>query len=190
MRSGLASEVALSIAKLLLAVICPILHVLSLSPLTAALESLLLSTVMVGLPSKNELLEKARQGREAEETIMEVEDWVIDMLNGHQRAALLAFHHLQQVIDRIQLQDTHDEHAFPSFKARLLQQELRTLVMRNTQNIHKRQIEYQKAERFIKIIQDVKKEVEGKNKKETYMHLVEEQYQTQESSYCEQCVIL
>ncbi|WJG35905.1 uncharacterized protein FOBCDRAFT_204657 [Fusarium oxysporum Fo47] len=189
--AGLASEAALSLAKLLLAVISPILHVLSLSPLTAALGSLLLSTILVGLPSKNELLEKARQGREAEETIMEVEDWAIDMLNGHQRAALLASYHLQQVIDRIELQGIHDEHALPLFTARLLQQELQTLVMRNTQNIHERLIEYQKAEQFVKRIQDVKKEVEGKNKKETYMHLVEEQYKTQEGGYCpEECVIL
>ncbi|KAJ9413961.1 hypothetical protein QL093DRAFT_2088876 [Fusarium oxysporum] len=131
-------------------------------PLTAALGSLLLSTVLVGLLSKNELSEKARQSREAEETIMEVEDGAIDMLNGQQRAALLASFHLQQVIDRIQLQDPHDGHALPLLIARLLQQELQTLVMRNTQNIHERQIGYQKAERFVKRILYVKKEVEGK----------------------------
>ncbi|EGU77682.1 hypothetical protein FOXB_11801 [Fusarium oxysporum f. sp. conglutinans Fo5176] len=112
-RAGLASEAALSLAKLLLAAISPIIHVLYLSPLPAALGSLRLSTVLVGIPSRNELLENARQGREAEETIMEVEDWAIDTLNWHQRVALLASYHLQPVIDRIQLQNNHDEHALP-----------------------------------------------------------------------------
>ncbi|EXA32927.1 hypothetical protein FOVG_15900 [Fusarium oxysporum f. sp. pisi HDV247] len=168
-RAGLASEAAISLAKLLLAAISPIIHVLYLSPLPAALGSLRLSTVLVGLPSRNELLENARQGREAEETIMEVEDWAIDMLNGHQRAAILASYHLQQVIDHIQLQNTHDEHALPLFRARLLQQELQALVIRKTQGIHGRQIEYQKAERFVKRIQDVKKEVEVRD------HLQEEE---------------
>ncbi|KAH7216356.1 hypothetical protein DER44DRAFT_653135, partial [Fusarium oxysporum] len=139
--AGLALEAALSLAKLLLAAISPIIHVLYLSSLTAALGSLRLSTVLVGLPSKNKLLENARQGREAEETILDVEDWAIDTLNGHQRVALLASYHLQQVIDRIQLQNTHDEHALPLFKARLLQQELQTLVIRKRQNIHEQLID-------------------------------------------------
>ncbi|KAF6514019.1 hypothetical protein HZS61_006275 [Fusarium oxysporum f. sp. conglutinans] len=189
-RAGSASEAALSLAKLLLAVITPIIHFLSSSPV-AALGSLLLSTLLVALPDKNELLEKAEEGRQAEETIMEVEDWAIEMLNGQQRAALLASDHLQQAVDRIELQDTHEEHCLLLAKARLLQQEIQTLVMRNTQNIHERQIKYQRAERVVKRIQDVKKEVEGKDKKETYKHLAGQVTLFRKSGWCpEACVIL
>lgn len=51
-------------------------------------------------------------------------------------------------------------------------------------SLYRQQIEYQKAERFVKRIQDMKKEVEGKNKIETYVHLVEEGHRIQESGYC------
>ncbi|KAK2122429.1 hypothetical protein NOF04DRAFT_1281920 [Fusarium oxysporum II5] len=123
--AGLASEAALSIAKLLLAAISPIIHVCTYRLLLLRLD------LFVSVLSWWGVL-----GREAEETIMEVEDWAIDTLDWHQRVALLASYHLQPVIDRIQLQNNHDEHALRLFKARLLQQELQTLVIRKRQNIH------------------------------------------------------
>jgi hypothetical protein len=126
--------------------------------------------MLLAPPDRNELLEKAEEGRQAEAKITEVEDWAIDMLNGQQRAALLASDHLRQAIGRIEFQNTHEQ-CLPPAKAKLLQQEIRTLVMRNTQNIHERQIKYQKAERIVKRIEDVEKEVEDKDKRETYEHL-------------------
>ena len=189
-RAGSASEAALSLGKLLFAVLSPIIHFLSSSPLTAAVGSLLLSTLLVTLPDKDELLEKAEEGRQAEETIMEVEDWAIDMLNGQQRAALLAYDHLRQAIDRIELQDTHEEQCVPLVEAKLLQQEIQTLVVRNTQDIHERLVKYEKAERIVKRIQDVEKEVEGKDKQETYKHLAGE-VDSFWSTWCpEACIIL
>ncbi|SCN76245.1 uncharacterized protein FFB20_05208 [Fusarium fujikuroi] len=172
--AGVASDVALSLAKLLLAVMSPILSLSSSSNVLTAIAALLLNSILAVLPSKSYLLEKVEEGQEAEEAIMKAEKWAIDNLNGSQRAALRSGHSLKQKIAALELQEIDDAQVPLLVQARLLQGGLQTLVERNTQDIHERRVKYERAKRIVTRTEEVRHKVEDKTKKETYMVLNDE----------------
>ncbi|CZR42586.1 uncharacterized protein FPRO_09889 [Fusarium proliferatum ET1] len=172
--AGVASDVALALAKLLLAVMSPILSLSSSSNVLTAIAALLLNSILAVLPSKSYLLEKVEEGQEAEEAIMKAEKWAIDNLNGSQRAALRSGHSLKQKIATLELQEIDDAQVLLLVEARLLQGGLQTLVERNTQYIHERRFKYERAKRIVTRTEEVRHKVEDKTKKETYMVLNDE----------------
>ncbi|CVK91713.1 hypothetical protein FPRO06_08685 [Fusarium proliferatum] len=172
--AGVASDVALALAKLLLAVMSPILSLSSSSNVLTAIAALLLNSILAVLPSKSYLLEKVEEGQEAEEAIMKAEKWAIDNLNGSQRAALRSGHSLKQKIAALELQEIDDAQVLLLVEARLLQGGLQTLVERNTQYIHERRFKYERAKRIVTRTEEVRHKVEDKTKKETYMVLNDE----------------
>ncbi|KAF5974760.1 hypothetical protein FBULB1_7631 [Fusarium bulbicola] len=166
--AGVASDVALSLAKLLLTVMSPILSLSSSSNVLTAVTALLLSSILALLPSKSYLLEKAKEGQEAEEAIMKVEGWAIDKLDASQFAAIRAHHSLQQHITALELQEIDNAQVLLLVQARHLQGVPQTLVERNTQDIHERRVKYETAERIATRTKEVSHKVEDKTKLETY----------------------
>ncbi|EWG38591.1 hypothetical protein FVEG_14925 [Fusarium verticillioides 7600] len=169
--AGVASDVALSLATLLLVVMSPILSLSSSlsSNILTAVAALLLNSILAVLPGKHYLIEKAKEGQEAEQEIMKVEEWAIDRLNGYQRAALRTSQSLQQNIAALELQDIDDAQVLLLVQGRHLQDVIQTLVERNTQDIHERRVKFERAERIATRTEEVTHKIEDKTKLETYM---------------------
>ncbi|KAF5591285.1 kinesin [Fusarium pseudocircinatum] len=174
--AGVASDVALSLAKLLLVVMSPILSLSSSSSsnILTVVAALLLNSILAVLPGKDYLIEKAKEGQEAEQAIMKVEEWAIDRLNGYQRAALRTSQSLQQNIAALELQEIDDAQVLLLVQGRHLQDVVQTLVERNTQDIHERRVKFERAERIATRTEEVTHKIEDKTKLETYMAVEKE----------------
>jgi hypothetical protein len=158
---------------LLLAVLAPILSHLSSFALGWPLGDIAWAATLAVLPSKERALEKAREGQEAEQKIMEVKTWAIERLNDHHRGALRASHILQRAISLRELEDQDDACALQLSHAHSLQRKLLERTEFTTKDLHKRHQSYNRAEAVWNKIEDVRKEAASKDKKEFWITTAE-----------------
>jgi hypothetical protein len=125
-----------------------------------------LALILAVLPSKEQALETAREGQEAEQRIMEVEAWAIKRLSYHYHEVLWASHVLKRAISVWEFDDQYDMLALQLSNAYTLRQKLLELTVYTTKELHKWHQSYNRAEAVWHKIEDVRKEASSKDKKE------------------------
>lgn len=159
----------LTLATLLLAVLAPILNLFNSPALGWPLGYIAWAGLLAVLPSKEQALDKAREGQEAEQRIMEVETWAIERLNDHHRGALRASHMLQRAISIRELEDQDDTCVLQLSHAQSLQRKLLERTEFTTKDLHERHQSYNRAEAVWNKIEDARKEAASKDKKEFWI---------------------
>ncbi|KAL5583814.1 hypothetical protein FOVSG1_015165 [Fusarium oxysporum f. sp. vasinfectum] len=153
----------------LLAAIVPTLTLLSSFVFGWGVGNIAMSALLALLPSKEEALEKAQQGQEAEEKVMKVEEWAIEELNNHLRESLGAFRGLEHTMRASDLAGEENSKGLQlssvlSNRHRLLQQ--MEFIMNE---LHKHHMAFNFAQRVFNKIEAVREEAADKDKREFYI---------------------
>ncbi|KAF4333202.1 kinesin [Fusarium beomiforme] len=153
----------------LLAAIGPILTLLSSFVFGWGIGNIPTNTLLDLLPSKEEALEKAQQGQEAEEKVMKVEEWAIEELNNHLGESLGAFRGLEHALRASNLAGEENANGLQLSSVRnnrrLLLQQMEFIA----NELHKHQMAFNFAQRVFNKIKAVRQEAADKDKREFYI---------------------
>ncbi|KAJ4176075.1 hypothetical protein NW767_015563 [Fusarium falciforme] len=184
----------------LLRAIVPILSLLSSFAFGWGFGYLALSGAIALLPSKEDALVKAQEGLEAEQKVMEIEEWAIEMLNDLQRDSLRSLRALERAMTACDLQGEDNEKALQANNALNCHRRLVEAIMSITKELHGRQQSFNKAKHVSDRIGVIREEAANLDNKEFWMLTaakVEEEKKAQEEKKekgegddCGCCVIM